>query len=79
VFLPESSVTRELRQKQLARADGGQGEWHVEMEIRLYREKPSAGRPGKPLVGRLWDYLVKLHANTEKSPGRNSVVKKIPS
>lgn len=57
VFLPESAVTRELRQKQLARADGGQSSWEVEMEIRLYRERPSAQRPAKPLVGRLWDYL----------------------
>ena len=58
VFLPESSVTREVKLKQLARADGGQPEWEVNMEIRLYRERPSAARPGKPVVGRLWDYLV---------------------
>ncbi len=59
VFLPESAVTRELKQKQLARADGGQPEWEVDMEIRLYRERPTSARPGKPVVGRLWDYLVK--------------------
>jgi len=58
VFLPESAVTREVKQKQLARADGGQSEWEVNMEIRLYRERPSAQRPGKPIVSRLWDYLV---------------------
>jgi DNA-binding transcriptional LysR family regulator len=58
-FLPESAVTRELKQKQLARADGGQPEWEVDMEIRLYREQPSAQRPGKPVVARLWDYLVR--------------------
>jgi DNA-binding transcriptional LysR family regulator len=58
VFLPESSVTREVKLKQLARADGGQPEWEVNMEIRLYRERPSTARPGKPVVGRLWDYLV---------------------
>jgi len=57
-FLPESAVTRELKQKQLARADGGQPEWEVTMEIRLYRERPTAQRPGKPVVARLWDYLV---------------------
>jgi hypothetical protein len=28
------------------------------MEIRLYRERPSAQRPGKPIVSRLWDYLL---------------------
>ncbi len=57
-FLPESAVTREVKQKQLARADGGQSEWAVNMEIRLYRERPSAQRPGKPIVSRLWDYLI---------------------
>ncbi|OWW21923.1 LysR family transcriptional regulator [Noviherbaspirillum denitrificans] len=58
VFLPESAVTREVRQKQLARADGGQSGWEVNMEIRLYRERPTSQRPGKPIVSRLWDYLV---------------------
>jgi DNA-binding transcriptional LysR family regulator len=58
VFLPESAVSREIRQKYLARADGEQSEWEVRMEIRLYRERPSAQRPGKPLVGRLWSYLL---------------------
>ncbi|HYD96725.1 MAG TPA: LysR family transcriptional regulator [Noviherbaspirillum sp.] len=58
VFLPESAVTRELKQRQLARADGGQADWEVNMEIRLYRERPSSQRPGKPLVSRLWSYLL---------------------
>lgn len=58
-FLPESAVVREVKQKQLARADGGQPEWTVTMEIRLYRERPTAQRPGKPVVARLWDYLAK--------------------
>lgn len=58
VFLPESAVTREVKQKQLARADGGVPEWEVNMEIRLYRERPSTQRPGKPVVARLWDFLV---------------------
>jgi DNA-binding transcriptional LysR family regulator len=57
-FLPESAVAREVRNRQLARADGGGTEWEVGMEIRLYRERPSAQRPGKAVVGRLWDYLV---------------------
>ncbi|MDY7577887.1 LysR family transcriptional regulator [Herbaspirillum sp. RTI4] len=56
-FLPESSLTREVRQKQLVRADGGQSEWEVEMEIRLYRERPTVTRPGKVLINRLWEYL----------------------
>ncbi len=57
-FLPESSVLRELKRKQLARADNGLASWQVDMEIRLYRQRPSALRPGKPLVNRLWNYLV---------------------
>ncbi len=56
-FLPESAVTRELKQKQLARADGGVNEWEVNMEIRLYRERPSAQRPGKLIVSKLWEFL----------------------
>ncbi len=56
-FLPESAVVREVRQKLLARADGGQAEWQLEMEIRLYRERPTAGRPGKPVVAALWEFL----------------------
>jgi DNA-binding transcriptional LysR family regulator len=58
-FLPESAVTREVKQKHLARADDGLADWEVTMEIRLYREAPSAQRPGKPIVSRLWDYLVR--------------------
>jgi len=62
VFLPESAVSRELRSRQLARADGGEPKWELEMEIRLYRERPSAQRPGKPIVDRLWAYLVQQQA-----------------
>ena len=58
VFLPDSAVTREVKQKRLMRADDGNADWEVEMEIRLYREHPSAQRPGKPVVARLWDYLL---------------------
>jgi DNA-binding transcriptional LysR family regulator len=57
-FLPESAVTREIKQRHLARADGGQPDWELSMEIRLYRERPSGQRPGKPIVSRLWEYLV---------------------
>jgi DNA-binding transcriptional LysR family regulator len=63
-FLPESAVVRELKQKQLARADGGLAEWEVRMDIRLYREKPSPQRPGKAVVARLWDHL----AQQRKAP-----------
>ena len=55
-FLPESAVTREVKQKQLARADAA-GSWEIEMEIRLYRERPSGARPGKAVVAGLWEHL----------------------
>jgi DNA-binding transcriptional LysR family regulator len=73
-FLPESAVMRELKQKQLARADGGIPDWEVQMEIRLYRERPSGQRPGKPVVSRLWDYLVQPHSPKHRSgkPGVKS-------
>jgi DNA-binding transcriptional LysR family regulator len=66
-FLPESAVAREIRSRQLARADDGGTDWEVKMEIRLYRERPSAQRPGKAVVTRLWDYLLKA---TEDRPAR---------
>jgi LysR family transcriptional regulator, hypochlorite-specific transcription factor HypT len=74
VFLPESAVTREVKQKQLARADGGQPEWEVNMEIRLYRERPSAQRPGKPIVSRLWDYLVQRTQAPDRMQARKRKV-----
>ena len=74
VFLPESAVTREVKQKQLARADGNHPGWEVEMEIRLYRERPSSARPGKPVVGRLWNYLLEQYETSNsgkrKTPGK---------
>lgn len=66
-FLPESAVTRELKQKQLARADGGVDAWEVSMEIRLYRERPSEQKPGKPVVAKLWDYLSQKSSLATKS------------
>lgn len=65
-FLPESAVAREVKQKQLACADDGQSEWEVNMEIRLYRERPTSQRPGKPIVARLWEYLVQRNEAAAK-------------
>lgn len=56
-FLPESAVAQELAQRQLVRADSPQLRWETNMEIRLYREKPTSQKPGKRLVAQLWDYL----------------------
>ncbi|MGV8892396.1 MAG: LysR family transcriptional regulator [Burkholderiaceae bacterium] len=61
-FLPESAVAQELAQQQLVRADSAQLRWETNMEIRLYREKPSTQKPGKRLVAQLWDYLQSQHA-----------------
>lgn len=67
-FLPESSVIREVRSKQLARADSIPGAWDIEMEIRLYRERPTSQRCGKAIVARLWNYLQK------QEESRNNVI-----
>lgn len=69
-FLPESAVLREVKQKQLACADDGQSEWEVNMEIRLYRERPTSQRPGKPIVARLWEYLVQRSEATARAQAR---------
>jgi DNA-binding transcriptional LysR family regulator len=66
-FLPESAVVRELKQKQLARADGGVDTWEVSMEIRLYRARPSEQKPGKPVAAKLWDYLAQKSHLVNKS------------
>jgi hypothetical protein len=42
------------------------------MEIRLYRERPTSQRPGKPIVSRLWDYLVKKQETTAKVRARKA-------
>lgn len=78
-FLPESSVIREVRNKQLARADDGNGDWEVEMEIRLYRERPTAQRSGKVIVGRLWDYLLRLQEEKKLLPSRSRKITKVES
>jgi DNA-binding transcriptional LysR family regulator len=54
-FLPESAVQRELRDNLVAIA--GDERWHIELEIRIYKER----RNTKPVVTRLWDYLTVHH------------------
>lgn len=71
-FLPESAVTREVKQKLLARADCGSGAWEVNMEIRLYRERPSVQRPGKMIVSRLWEYLEELQKKADKKQKKSA-------
>lgn len=66
VFLPESSVVREVRQRHLAPAGGEASGWQIQMEIRLYRERPTPQRPGKPVVDRLWNFLLKQFSEGPK-------------
>jgi LysR family transcriptional regulator, hypochlorite-specific transcription factor HypT len=61
-FLPESSVERELVEGTLLPAYTSvrrAQDWSIQMDIRVYRERPGAGRASKPVVNRLWDYLCK--------------------
>lgn len=74
-FLPESAVSREIKQKQLARADNGLNSWEVEMEIRLYRERPSVQRPGKLVVSRLWEYLEQKNTVSTKQVTKSRKLK----
>ena len=53
-FLPRSAVQRELADGRLVPAGAG---LEVILDIRLYREKPSARRPAKPAAQALWSQL----------------------
>lgn len=79
-FLPQSSVLREVRCKQLALADDGSEGWAMDMEIRLYRERPAGQRGGKPIVDRLWNHLLKTQlANQPKSADKLESTVKSPA
>jgi LysR family transcriptional regulator, hypochlorite-specific transcription factor HypT len=54
-FLPESAVRRELKAKTLAQAS----DMGIEMEIRLIRERPQAGRNAKASTQAFWEYVAK--------------------
>jgi len=56
-WLPQRCVTREMREKRVAVA--GSAKWTTPLEIRLYRSAESR----RPVVDRLWDYVVKQQAN----------------
>jgi DNA-binding transcriptional LysR family regulator len=55
-FLPASSVRKELKSKRLVRA-APDGEHDLEMDIRIYRERPETARHHKPGALALWDFL----------------------
>lgn len=55
-FLPASSVRKELKSKRLVRA-APVGVHELEMDIRIYRERPEMARHAKPGALALWDFL----------------------
>jgi LysR family transcriptional regulator, hypochlorite-specific transcription factor HypT len=56
-FLPASSVKRELRARRLVPA-APPGHFELQMDLRVYREKPELKKRSKPLALALWDFLV---------------------
>jgi DNA-binding transcriptional LysR family regulator len=55
-FLPASAVRKDLRARRLALA-APPGQYELSMEVRIYRHRPEASRPGKPGVQALWQWL----------------------
>jgi DNA-binding transcriptional LysR family regulator len=55
-FLPASSVRKELKSKRLVRA-APPGLHELEMDIRIYRERPEMARHAKPGALALWSFL----------------------
>jgi LysR family transcriptional regulator, hypochlorite-specific transcription factor HypT len=55
-FLPASSVKKELKSRRLTRAAPA-GQFELEMEIRIYREKPEMSRHSKTGAHLLWNFL----------------------
>ncbi|MBL8382283.1 MAG: LysR family transcriptional regulator [Burkholderiales bacterium] len=53
-FLPGSAVAAEVRARKLASAGA---DFAIDMEIRLYRERPAPGRAGKEAARALWEHL----------------------
>lgn len=66
-FLPHSAVEAEVKARRLAAAGAG---YRVEMEVRLYREAPGPGRPGKRAALELWDHLAALGPPMQKKHRR---------
>ena len=55
-FLPATSVRKELKSRRLVRAAPA-GQLELEMDIRIYRERPEMARISKPGALALWDFL----------------------
>ncbi|MFG6446971.1 LysR substrate-binding domain-containing protein [Roseateles sp. BYS180W] len=61
-FLPTSSVEREVRAGRLALA-APPGELQLDIELRMYRERPGVARRSKPAAQALWDFLAQPQAS----------------
>lgn len=69
-FLPFSAVKKEVRAKKLVSAGGGNLE--MTMDVRVYRERPTAKDAGKSHTQALWSYLLNqagLRDQTAGPPG----------
>jgi len=55
-FLPASSVSKELAMGRLVQA-APSGVFELNMDLRIYRERPAVARRSKPAALALWDYL----------------------
>jgi DNA-binding transcriptional LysR family regulator len=55
-FLPSDAVRKEQRAKRLVRASAP-GSFELDMELRIYREKPEVSRRSKPAAAELWAHL----------------------
>jgi LysR family transcriptional regulator, hypochlorite-specific transcription factor HypT len=55
-FLPTGSVKKDLRARRLVAA-AAPGACELQMEVRLYRERPELARHSKPRARALWEFL----------------------
>jgi len=55
-FLPSSSVKGELKSRRLVRA-APIGQYEINMELRIYRERPELSKRNKPVAAGLWEFL----------------------
>ena len=67
-FLPLSAVKKELRAKKLVSAGN---DLVMTMDVRIYRERPTAKTTGKLHAQALWSYLLDQASLRDKSSGQN--------
>ena len=69
-FLPLSAVKKEVRTKKLVSAGSG---LEMTMDVRVYRERPTAKDAGKSHAQELWTYLQSQAGARDKAAGRSAV------